>query len=50
MTILVAAILLFVGDIFIDKNPWMGYTDSAMLYLAAVVGAGFYWLGCGRDK
>ena len=43
-TLLVAIVLLAVGYIFID-NSWLGYTESAILYLAAVVGAGFYWLG-----
>ena len=43
-TLLVAIILLTVGYIFID-NSWLGYTESAILYLSAVVGAGFYWLG-----
>ena len=45
MNTLLAAIVLFtVGYIFID-NSWLGYTESAILYLATVVGAGFYWLG-----
>ena len=44
-TILAAVVLLVVGTIFIDRNSWFGYTDSAILYLAVVVGTGFYWLG-----
>lgn len=43
-TLLVAILLLTVGYIFID-NFWLGYTESAILYLATVIGAGFYWLG-----
>ena len=43
-TILVAIVLFTVGYILID-NFWLGHTESAILYLAAVVGAGFYWLG-----
>ena len=44
-TVLVAVVLLFAGKIFMDWFCWFGYTESAILYLAAVVGAGFYWLG-----
>ena len=40
-TLFVAIILLTVGYIFVN-NSWLGYTESAILYLAAVVGAGFY--------
>ena len=44
-TVLVAVVLLVAGYLFMDWFSWFGYTDSAILYLAAVVGAGFYWLG-----
>ena len=46
-TLFVAIILLTLGYIVIDfiDNFWLGCTESAILYLAAVVGAGFYWLG-----
>lgn len=45
MNALFVAIVLFaVGYILID-NFWLGRTESAILYLAAVIGAGFYWLG-----
>ena len=43
-TLLVAIVLFTVGYIFIN-NSLLGYTESAILYLATVVGAGFYWLG-----
>ena len=43
-TLLVAIVLFTVGYIVID-NSWLGYTESAILYLATVVGSGFYWLG-----
>ena len=44
-TLLVALVLLIVGILFINRNWWFGYTDSAILYLTVVIGAGFYWLG-----
>ena len=50
ITIAVAIILLVVGYLFIDYNNWLGYTDSAILYLAAIVGAGCYWIGSNRNK
>lgn len=40
--------VLFLGALFISKNTWLGYTDSAILYLAAVLGAGACWLGRGK--
>lgn len=48
--ILVAVVLLIVGVFFIDNNPWLGYTESAVLYLSAIVGAGCYWIGSNQDK
>jgi len=50
MTTAVAVVLLLVGGIFIDYNPWWGYTESAIIYLAAVVGAGCYWIGSNLKK
>ena len=50
ITIAVAVVLLFVGVIFIDMNLWFGYTDSAILYLASIVGAGFYWMGSNQNQ
>ena len=50
ITIAVAIALIFVGCVFIDQNTWLGYTDSAILYLAAVVGAGCYWIGSNLKK
>ena len=49
-TIAVAAAVLLTGYLFIDCNNWLGYTDSAILYLAAVVGAGCYWIGINLKK
>lgn len=49
-TIIVAAIILFIGAAFIQYNSWLGYTDSAILYLAAVVGAGCYWIGINKNS
>lgn len=46
----VAAVLLLAGFWFIKYNSWLGYTDSAILYLAAVVGAGCYWIGSNCKK
>ncbi len=40
--------VLLLGALFISKNTWLGYTDSAILYLAAVLGAGACWLGRGK--
>ena len=48
ITLAVAVVLLIVGYIFIDNISWLGYTDSAILYLAAVVGAGCYWIGSNK--
>ena len=50
MTLLTGAALLLVGAFFIENNPWFSYTESAILYLAAVVGAGCFWIGlnCGE--
>ena len=45
ITLAVAVVLLIVGYIFIDNVSWLEYTDSAILYLAAVVGAGCFWIG-----
>ena len=50
ITIAVALVLLVIGYLFIDMNPWLGYTDSAILYLAAIVGAGCYWIGSNQNK
>lgn len=47
ITIGVGAVLLFAGYILIDTNHWTG---SAILYLAAVVGAGCYWIGSNQNK
>lgn len=49
ITLLVAVGLILVGAIFIERS-WLGYTDSAILYLAAVVGAGCYWIGSNLKK
>ena len=48
--IAVAVVLLIVGYLFIEYNNWLGYTESAILYLAAVVGAGCYWIGSNQNK
>lgn len=50
ITLLTGAALLLVGVFFIENNPWFGYTDSALLYLAAVVGAGCFWIGLNREE
>ena len=50
MTIAIAIVLLVVGCLFIDMNPYLGYTDSAILYLAAIIGAGCYWIGSNPKK
>lgn len=50
VTVAVAILILAVGCLFVDCNPWLGYTDSAILYLAAIVGAGCYRLGSARDR
>ena len=50
ITIAAAVVLLLVGCVFVDGNPWLGYTESAIVYLAAVIGAGFCWLGSKREK
>ena len=47
ITIAVAAVTLAVGYICVDTNNWEG---SAILYLAAVVGAGCYWIGSKQNK
>ena len=44
-TIGVALVLLVTGYIFVEYNTWMGYTESSIVYLAAVIGAGCYWIG-----
>ena len=46
----IALILLVTGYIFIEYNSWLGYTDSSILYLAAVIGAGCYWIGSNRNQ
>jgi len=48
-TIAVAVVLLLFGCVFVEYNPWLGYVESAILYLAAVVGGGCYWIGSGRQ-
>ena len=50
ITIGVALVLLVAGYIFIEYNSWLGYTDSSILYLAAVIGAGCYWIGSNRNQ
>ena len=44
----VAVVILIAGYVFIDSISWLGYTESAVLYLSAVIGAGCYWIG--RNK
>ncbi len=44
-TFAIIAAILIVGYLFIEYNTWLGYTDSAILFLTAVIGGGFYWLG-----
>ena len=50
ITIAVAIVLLVVGLLFMEGNSRLGYTDSAILYLAAVIGAGCYWIGSNQNK
>ena len=50
MAVTVGIVLLVAGAVFVEENPWLGYTESAIVYLAAVIGAGFCWLGSRRDK
>lgn len=47
ITIAVAVVTLVVGYLCIDTNHWEA---SAILYLAAVVGAGCYWIGSNQNK
>lgn len=49
-TIIAAVVLIFAGAVFIMYNSWFGYTDSAILYLAAIVGAGCYWVGINKNN
>lgn len=49
VTAVVFVLTLVVGGWYIRVSPF-GYTESAILFLAGVVGAGFCWLGfCLRD-
>ena len=50
ITIVVAIVITVVGLLFIEYNSWLGYTDSAILYLTAVIGAGCYWIGSSHQK
>ena len=42
--VIMFAALLFLGYVVIEAIP-LGYTEGAILFLAAVVGAGLYWIG-----
>ena len=42
ITALTAVLLLFLGTVFVRYNPG---AESAVLYLAAIVGAGAFWIG-----
>lgn len=50
LTLAVAVGVLLAGVLFIIYNIWLGYTDSAIVYLAAVVGAGCFWIGSRSGK
>ena len=50
LTLLTALAVLLAGAWFIRYNPWLGYTDSALLYLAAVAGGGCFWIGSSPEK
>ena len=49
IAVLVAVGIVFIGAIFIE-NAMLNYTDSAILYLSAVIGAGCYWIGSNLKK
>ena len=50
LTLLTGLAVLLAGAWFIRYNPWLGYTDSALLYLAAVAGGGCFWIGSSLKK
>lgn len=50
ITIAVAIAILIIGYLFIEYNNWLGYMESAILYLAAIIGAGCYWIGSNHDR
>lgn len=45
LTVAVFIVVLAVGSIYIVQNTVLGYTDSALLFLAAVIAAGCFWIG-----
>lgn len=47
-TLAIVAAILLVGYLFIEYNTWLGYTESAILFLAAVIGGGCYWIGSNK--
>ena len=38
-------VTLAIGSIYIVNNNVLGFTDSAILFLAAVMAAGCFWIG-----
>ena len=50
ISIAVAVSILLIGYLFIEYNNWLGYMEYSILYLAAVIGAGCYWIGGNLSK
>lgn len=48
VTIAVAVVILMIGYLFIEYNNWLGYMESSILYLTAIIGAGCYWIGSNK--
>lgn len=47
-TVLVILVLLFAGEFYVSHTP-LGYTESSIVYLAAVIGGGCCWIGINRN-
>lgn len=45
IAIAVAVAVLFIGALYVTRISGLGDMESAVLYLAAVIGGGCYWLG-----
>lgn len=50
ITAAVFFIVITIGGIYIVQNTILGYTDSAILLLAAVIAAGCFWIGTNMNQ
>lgn len=44
ITLVICVFVIVIGGFYIEKSQY-GYTESALLYFAGVLAAGFFWIG-----